>query len=102
MMMSGGMIGFRILLTSITVFLAEGYFSAPNSLLSEILDILQPYYEMTKILSAANYPTLNLVYPSMFKLIRKVSPPEYDDDHYAESASGMCITSSFLSSSSSF
>ena len=56
----------------------------PNSLLSEILDILQPYYEMTKILSATGLSYVKLVYPSMFKLIKKVSPPEHDDDHYAD------------------
>ena len=40
---------------------------------------------MTKILSATDYPTLNLVYPSMMKLIKKVSPPpNCNDDYYAE------------------
>src|SRR5215204_5778271 len=53
-------------------------------LLEDILEILKPYLEMTKILSVNTNPTLNLVYPSMSNLIKKLEHPEYNENHYAE------------------
>ena len=53
-------------------------------MLEDILEILKPYLEMTKILSVNTNPTLNLVYPSMSNLIKKLEHPEYNENHYAE------------------
>ncbi|CAG8481652.1 12731_t:CDS:2 [Dentiscutata heterogama] len=52
------------------------------SLLSDVLALLAPFYEATKMLSGVTYATLNMVCHTMHYLKKTVAPPEDEDDEY--------------------
>ncbi|CAG8811455.1 11061_t:CDS:1, partial [Gigaspora rosea] len=51
-------------------------------LLSDVLALLAPFYEATKMLSGVTYATLNMVCHTMHYLKKTVAPPEDEDDEY--------------------
>ncbi|CAG8618012.1 10001_t:CDS:2, partial [Scutellospora calospora] len=54
-------------------------------LLDNLISLLKPFYEATNIFSGSNYPTLNLIYPTMRLLIKKFAPSyEQSKDDYAD------------------
>ncbi|CAG8857513.1 43793_t:CDS:1, partial [Gigaspora margarita] len=54
-------------------------------LLSDMLTVLAPFYEATKMLSGVSYAMLNMVCCTMHYLKKTVAPPnDQDEDYYAE------------------
>ena len=43
-------------------------------LLDNLIPLLKPFYEATTVFSGSNYPTLNLIYPTMRLLIKEFVP----------------------------
>ncbi|CAG8668183.1 325_t:CDS:1, partial [Scutellospora calospora] len=52
------------------------------SLLSDILALLAPFYEATKMLSDVTYATLNIVYYTIHYLKKTVALSEDEDNEY--------------------
>ncbi|CAG8707961.1 11453_t:CDS:2, partial [Acaulospora morrowiae] len=52
-------------------------------LLDDLIPLLKPFYDTTTIFSGSNYPTLNLIYPTMRLLIKEFMPfyGQTEDDY---------------------
>jgi hypothetical protein len=52
------------------------------SLLQDLVNLLKPFLDATKLLSGSKYSTLNFVYPTMYYLISEFAPKneESEDD----------------------
>ncbi|CAG8681270.1 7485_t:CDS:2, partial [Cetraspora pellucida] len=54
-------------------------------LLDSLILLLKPFYDATTIFSGSNYPTFNLIYPTMKLLIKKFAPSDSQtEDNYAD------------------
>ncbi|CAG8826747.1 35568_t:CDS:1, partial [Gigaspora margarita] len=53
-------------------------------LLSDMLTVLVPFYEATKMLLEVLYTMLNMVSCTMHHLKKTIAPPNNDEDYYAE------------------